>query len=216
MSFDIAITPILVMLVFGIFLLPIILLLLDFNDEQTMKKDKTYGVEDELIKKIADYKQLPYEHVIFQRKAIGEYINNKGSCISLFILYLKTIHPFIGLFSRFDGEFKRSSRFMTVGFQLTALAYIVTIIFGFYYRKADQNNPIRNEEYDSEDVKNAMIAGFLLSLLTLPLPNIAVGCCKSKIVKTEIEIFDDPYLQSEDKKKVDETPKTKEDHIVLR
>jgi hypothetical protein len=65
------------------------------------------------------------------------------------------------------------------------LAIIHAAIFGIPYRIDEKEREYR-AEHDQRDVSDALLAGFILSLVTLPLPALACGCCRS-IIMTEEE-----------------------------
>ena len=100
--------------------------------------------------------------------------------LNLFRLFMRNLHPLFSFFIRFDFEFKRLVRFMLLSIQYSGLAFICTIIFGHSYRSDEQESDTRS--FDDKDIGNAVLAGFILSLLTLPFPYSWVECLKSRMI----------------------------------
>lgn len=73
-------------------------------------------------------------------------------------------------------------RFMMVLYQISIIAIVVGIIFGPEYRKADASLSNRQTTIDSTDLRNGLIVGAVLSVLTLPWPSWFVCCLKTKLV----------------------------------
>ena len=73
-------------------------------------------------------------------------------------------------------------RFMMVLYQISIIAIVVGIIFGPEYRKADAGLSNRQTTIDSTDLRNGLIVGAVLSVLTLPWPSWFVYCLKTKLV----------------------------------
>lgn len=101
----------------------------------------------------------------------------------MFKLFCRNLHPLFSFFIRFDFEFKRLVRFMLLAIQYAGLAFICVIIFGKSYRPDETDDETRT--FDSKDKGNAILAGFLLSLLLLPFPYTWIECFKSRMLPEE-------------------------------
>lgn len=102
--------------------------------------------------------------------------------MKLFILYFKNIHPFFGLFYRFDITLKRLIRFMGIAYQLAIICFAMCFLFGHDYRADEFDSEERADSSDDLDFQNAIEMGIILSLLTLPLPNIIANFFRTRLV----------------------------------
>jgi hypothetical protein len=96
------------------------------------------------------------------------------------ILTLET-HPLISLFTRFDIELKRMIRFVLVSYQICIVAVISGFAFGTSYRADERDSVLRNER-DDIDNSNALVTGFVIGIITLPIAQKFVSCLKSRLV----------------------------------
>lgn len=62
------------------------------------------------------------------------------------------------------------------------IAIICGLAFGTTYRETEQDLNSRYDSQDDKDNSNSIVAGFLLALLTLPLSDTMISCCKAKLM----------------------------------
>lgn len=100
-------------------------------------------------------------------------------------LYLWGMHPLISIMTRFNLGYKRLSRFLVVSMQISTIAIICSIAFSPDVYRLSDHLPTKVREYvscEQTDLPYILIAGFLLSILTLPPPEFMIYCLKSKLI----------------------------------
>ena len=94
---------------------------------------------------------------------------------TVFKVFLKTIHPFFGLFTYYDYRMDRFTRFTFVLGQVSLITIIV------YLTVSHTGNKIFDEELDERTFKTSTLTALVISALTLPLPYSATRCLHSEI-----------------------------------
>ena len=169
-------TPVLVFIALINILLPFIAGILD----KKVFKSISEGTEDcviseEFLVNIATRKKEVYEKIIYKRDAFKYYAEySKIDTCSLVRVFSAFMHPVLGFIHFFDFELKRLSRFMV----LSMSASFIAIGCAGYFRSY---RPNEEREFDSNDVATGVVAGAILSILTLPLTPFLVGCLRSEI-----------------------------------
>ena len=139
-----------------------------------------------IVEGVARSMGVPVEMVVYQRHQYRQYAAIKDTkAYTMFKLYIKNQHPFLSFFSRFDAEHKRLARFIQLSLQLSIVSIATAIIYSYdAYRTELINDPKRVQmgSLDMKDLEYLLITGFILSVLTLPLPETLTRCLRSKLV----------------------------------
>jgi hypothetical protein len=129
-----------------------------------------------MLKRIAVHQSLQFDHVRYRRYQYAQCLEVKDQSLTkIFCLYLRNIHPLIGLFRRFDIEQQRIVRYMTMSLQFSTVAIIAAIYFSFYESTS-------NADVNSKDILTAIILGLVLSLVLLPIPQSMTCCMRTKLI----------------------------------
>ena len=176
-----AVIPVPIFILGFIILMPIVAICKDRSDYEAIKSDQ-YNVDNDLIRKMAVMKRQPFELVLYKKKLYSQYQITQVSCMNLFLLFTRNIHPLFSLFYKFDITLKRLIRFMGLSYQLAIVGFVMCSCFGTDYRADEFESVEREDSSDNIDMQNAIEIGIALSFAMLPLPNLIANCFRTKLV----------------------------------
>ena len=159
--------------------MPIAMIFLDSNDYQKVE-DNYFEVNDLMVSQIQKARNYQCKQEIYYReKEISKYRKlkdfRKGS-FSAFWVFMRTLHPYVSLFTYFDYRMKRLTRFYFVLGQIS----IITLLLWISYSKWVEDWKIMDDMGENRPFYISLI----LSVTMVPLPRVC--CC---FFKTEMYIF---------------------------
>jgi len=185
-EFDEDILSVVILMLFLALLLPILAIYCDKIDYDSFRNDENSEVTSEDIENFAHAKSdennvITYEKAIYSKPLLLQFVSmGTATCGGLFGLFMKNLHPLLGIAFRFDFGFKRLLRAMIFVVQMTIVTFIVTVAFGSSYRKDGDRED--NNEMDSVDFTGAIVAGIALALIYLPVPEELLRSCMTQLV----------------------------------
>lgn len=160
---------ILIPLIFVGLVFPIILIYLDSEDYQKVE-DNFYPVDDLMIAKLQYSRHhLCKQMVYYKEKEIAEYRKLRefrSGSVAAFMTFHRTLHPYFSLFSRFDYQYKRLTRFSFILGQWC----LITLLLWICYSKLFFDWGVTDFMGDHRP----FYVSLGLSIFTLPMPR---RCC---------------------------------------